>query len=92
MTKGTGKYELWLRKTILNVSWTENAINDQPFERENYKIDLRAVTECRNITYMGHVLRNKLCKFLYLISMVKIIGHRRIGRRRITYVRNIQGW
>ena len=48
--------------------------------------------KARKLQYLGHIMRGQRYEMLRLIMQGKIKGKRNVGRRRISWLRNLRDW
>lgn len=54
-------WSLW-NYDFTNISWTENATDEQMSERTNCKRELTAIIKCRKMSYLVHELHRETCR------------------------------
>lgn len=85
-------FEMWLMRRMLKISWTDHITNNEVLQRFQKDRELLTIIKRRKTAYFGHILRNKKYKLLQLIMKGKIEGKRGVGRKRISWLRNIKNW
>ena len=85
--------EMWVHRRMLHIQWTDIMIsNATVLQRAGVHRELLTIIKVRKVSYLGHVLRGGKYKFLHLIIKGKIEGRRGVGRRQISWLRNIREW
>ncbi|KAL3267530.1 hypothetical protein HHI36_011652 [Cryptolaemus montrouzieri] len=79
---------------MLRVSWVEHVTNEDILRRTGLiDRELFENIKRRKIGYLGHVLRGERYHFQRLILQGKIEGGKRgVGRRKLSWLRNIRQW
>lgn len=85
-------FEMWIHRRMLRVSWTDMLTNEEVLRRASTERQLLTTIKCRKISYLGHVLRGEEYRLLQLILKGKIEGRRGVGRRQMSWLRNIRQW
>nr|CAH7753092.1 unnamed protein product [Callosobruchus chinensis] len=87
-------FEMWTLRRMLKISWTEHVRNDDDLrmdgleDREHFERIKK-----RNTSYLGHIIRRERCEFQRLILQGKIEdGRRGIGRKKLSWLRDIHQW
>uniref|UniRef100_A0A8D8QZA6 Uncharacterized protein n=1 Tax=Cacopsylla melanoneura TaxID=428564 RepID=A0A8D8QZA6_9HEMI len=60
--------------------------------RMGKQVEILEEVKKRKLTYLGHIMRGPKYKILHLIIQGKIVGKRSVGRRRISWLRNLRDW
>ena len=82
--------ELWLYRCILRIPWIKKVTNLEVMRRMNTTPQLIKIVKCRQLQYLGHIMRNtKRYDLLQKILQGKINSKRGPGRRRISWFDNI---
>lgn len=85
--------EMWLFRRILNISWTDRVSNVCVLQRMQKEKELLNTIKTRQLEYLGHIMRNNnRYGFLQLILPGKIEDKRSLGRRRISWLKNLRDW
>ena len=84
--------EMWLLRRINKISWTQRKTNIEVLNICNMERSLIKTIKKRKTEYFGHVVRNEKYKIILLAIEGKIEGKRGVGRRRISWLRNIRDW
>lgn len=92
ITKRLESFELWVYRRMLKISWTDRVTNQQVLERMNKELEVLFTIKKRKLEFLGHISRNDKYEILQLIMQGKIIGRRSVGRRRISWLRNLREW
>ncbi|XP_055384420.1 uncharacterized protein LOC129614059 [Condylostylus longicornis] len=85
-------FEMWLYRRILKIPWIDRVSNAEVLRRINKERELLTTIKRRKAAYFGHVMRNSKYHLLQLIIQGKIQGKRGIGRKQISWLRNIRNW
>lgn len=85
-------FEMWLLRRMLRISWIERVTNGRVLERAGTDRMLLSAVKCRKVAYLGHVLRGEKYRLLQLIMKGKVEGRRGIGRKRMSWLKNIREW
>lgn len=85
-------FEMWNYRRMLRIPWTDLLTNEEVLRRANTDRALITTIKCRKIAYLGHILRGEKYYLLQLIIKGKIEGRHRIGRRQMSWMRNIREW
>nr|CAH7767171.1 unnamed protein product [Callosobruchus chinensis] len=85
---------MWTLRRMLNISWTEHVRNDDMLKMAGLEDrELFEHIKKRKISYLGHIIRGERYEFQRLILQGKIEGERRgIGRKKLSWLRNIRQW
>ena len=79
-------------RRMLQISWVQRVRNDEVLRRVKKSRELMKNIKRRKVAYLGHVLRHERYHLLQTIMMGKIEGKRRVGRRKMSWLRNIRQW
>lgn len=85
-------FEMWTYRRILKIPYTAHITNEEVLRRVNKERDLLHTVKCKKTSYLGHILRNDKYYILQLIIKGKIEGKRSIGRKKLSWLRNIRNW
>lgn len=85
-------FEMWVIRRILRISWIDRVSNTEVLERAHTQRELLTTIKCRKIGYLGHVLRGEKYRLLHLILKGRIEGRQGIGRKQLSWLRNIRTW
>nr|CAH7728610.1 unnamed protein product [Callosobruchus chinensis] len=87
-------FEMWTLRRMLKISWTGHIRNDDVLRMAELKDrEFFEHIKKRKISYQGHIIRGERYEFQCLILQEKIEGGRRgIGRRKLSWLRNIRQW
>ena len=85
-------FEMWVYRRILRISWTDRVTNTEVLRRMGKAKELIETIKSRKLEYLGHVARGAIYSLLRLIMQGKIQGKRSVGRRRISWLRNLREW
>ena len=79
--------EMWFYRRMLRVSWRDRVTNEEVLRRVGQQRSLLAELRKRQMSFLGHVLRNEKIEHLCLTGMMK--GRRARGRQRVKYLDTI---
>jgi len=85
-------FEMWLYRRVLKILWTARMTNEEILRRANRRRKLFETIKKRKTAYLGHIMRNERYQFLQLLIEGKIEGRRGIGRKKMSWLRNIRQW
>lgn len=85
-------FELWCYRRILRISWTERVSNIEVTRRVENEPEILITIKKRKLEYLGHVMRGQKYALLQLIIQGRIRGKRSVGRRRLSWLRNLREW
>lgn len=85
-------FEMWLYRRMLRISWTQHITNQAVLNTINRDQELLTTIKKRKTSYLGHIMRNDKYNLLRLIIEGKIEGRRGVGRRTMSWLRNIRAW
>lgn len=85
-------FEMWLHRRMLRIPWVALQRNEAVLDRANTVRELLTTVKCRKLAYLGHVLRGNRYRMLQLIMKGKIEGRRGVGRKQISWLKNIRDW
>lgn len=85
-------FEMWLHRRMLKIPWVALQRNEAVLDRANTVRELLTTVKCRKLAYLGHVLRGNRYRILQLIMKGKIEGRRGVGRKQISWLKNIRDW
>ncbi|KYN02133.1 hypothetical protein ALC62_07054 [Cyphomyrmex costatus] len=85
-------FEMWCYRRILRISWIDHVTNESVLRRMHASRKLLATVKRRKLEYFGHMLRGPKYELLQIIMKGKIEGKRRIGRKNLSWLRNIRTW
>nr|CAH7751671.1 unnamed protein product [Callosobruchus chinensis] len=85
---------MWTLRRMLKISWTEHVRNDDVLRMAGLEDrELFEHIKKRKISYLGHIIRKERYDFQRLILQGKIEdGRRGIGRKKLSWLRNIRQW
>lgn len=84
---------MWLYRQILSISWTDRLSNMCILQTIQKKKELLRTIKIRKLEYLGHIMRNnQKYRLLQLILQGKIEDERNVGRRRISWLKNLCDW
>uniref|UniRef100_A0A8D8SJ40 Craniofacial development protein 2 n=2 Tax=Cacopsylla melanoneura TaxID=428564 RepID=A0A8D8SJ40_9HEMI len=85
-------FEMWSYRRILRIPWTDRVTNIEVLNRMGKEVEVLYDIKRRKLSYLGHVMRGPKYEILHLIIQGKIVGKRSVGRRRISWLRNLREW
>uniref|UniRef100_A0A8D8Q737 Uncharacterized protein n=2 Tax=Cacopsylla melanoneura TaxID=428564 RepID=A0A8D8Q737_9HEMI len=86
-------FEMWLYRRILRVSWKDKVTNKEILRRMNKELEVLYIIKVRKLQYLGHIMRNEnRYQLLQKIIQGKVYGKRGVGRRRISWLKNLRTW
>lgn len=85
-------FELWCYRRILKIPWTQRKTNEQVLNIMNKERELLMSIKQRKLEYLGHVMRGPRYELLRLILNGKIEGKKWIGRKKMSWLRNLRQW
>lgn len=85
-------FEMWTLRRMLSISWTDKVRNEDVLRRAGTERELFNLIKVRKVGYLGHVLRGERYTIPQLIIQGKIEGKRGIGRKQMSWLRNIKHW
>ena len=85
-------FELWCYRRMLRIPWTARISNEEVLRRMGCERQLLLTIKTRKTAYLGHILRHQKYELPQLIIKGKIEGKRGIGRKRLSWMRNIRQW
>lgn len=85
-------FELWCYRRILRISWMDKVINLEVIGRMGNEPEILRTIKRRKLEYLGHVMRGQRYALLQLIIQGKIQGRRSVGRRKISWLKNLRTW
>lgn len=85
-------FELWCYRRMLRVSWTSHTTNEEVLRRVGTDRVLLTSIKRRKLSYFGHVIRGPKYDLLKLLIQGKVEGKRWIGRKKLSWLRNVRQW
>lgn len=85
-------FEMWTYRRMLRIPWTEHVTNVEVLRRMEKGVEILHEVKKRKLQYLGHIMRGQRYEILQLIIQGKIVGKRSVGRRRISWLRNLREW
>lgn len=86
-------FEMWTLRRMLRIPWTDRVRNEEVLNRAQLEDrQLFEYVKSRKTAYLGHILRGERYSFQQLILEGKIEGRRGIGRKKLSWLRNIRQW
>ncbi|CAG9837924.1 unnamed protein product [Diabrotica balteata] len=83
-------FEMWAYRRMLKISWKDKITNQVVLDRINKQKEVVLSVKMRKLQYLGHIKRENKYQLLQLIMQGKIEGRRSIGRRRMSWLRNLR--
>jgi hypothetical protein len=79
---------------MLKISWTDRISNQRVLEKMGKQKELLNTIKTRKLEYIEHIMSklNQRYNVLQLILQEKIEGKRSVGRRRISWMKNLRDW
>ncbi|CAG9839938.1 unnamed protein product, partial [Diabrotica balteata] len=84
--------EMWVHRRILKIPWTARKTNEEVLMSVNKDRELLKTVKHRKVSYLGHIVRGSRYKILQLILKGKIEGRRSVGRKQVSWLKNIREW
>ena len=92
-TKKLESFEMWTYRRILRISWMDKISNSSVLQQLNKETEIIFNIKRRKLEYLGHIMRNETkYKLLKCILQGKVLGRRGVGRRRISWLKNLRKW
>jgi len=85
-------FEMWTYRRILKIPWTDRVTNSEVLNRLSTEREILLSIKRRKVAYFGHVIRGPKYELLQLIVQGKIEGRRGVGRKQLSWLRNIRNW
>lgn len=85
-------FELWCYRRMLKISWTTHTTNEDVLRMVNADREVLNTVKRRKTEYFGHIVRGPRYHLLRLIIQGKVEGKRWIGRKKLSWLRNIRQW
>lgn len=85
-------FELWCYRRMLRISWVTHTTNEDVLTMMNTNRELVNTIKTRETHYFGHIIRGPKYSLLRLIIQGKVEGTRWIGRKKLSWLRNIRQW
>lgn len=79
-------------RRILRVSWVDRVTNNNILLTMEKSLEVVFTLKRRKLEYLGHAQRNGKYQQLQLIMQGKIMRKRSIGRRAVSWFRNLRDW
>src|SRR5437870_13335941 len=90
MAKKVEAAEMWFYRSILRISYKKHITNEEVLNRMETKRNLIITIRRRQMSFFGHVMRNKEIENFSISG--KIEGKRCRGRQGITYTKSLSVW
>ena len=85
-------FETWCYRRMWRIPWTDRVSNAEVLDRMQKECEIINTMKRRKLQYLGHIMRGQKYTLLQLIVQGKISGKRSIGRRRVSWLRNLRDW
>lgn len=85
-------FEMWCYRRILRLSWRDRVSNERVLRMLFKDRELLATVKRRKMEYLGHIVRGPKYVTLQTILQGKFEGKRRVGRKNLSWLRNIRTW
>ena len=87
-------FEMWTLRRMLRIPWIDRVKNEEVIRRAGLEDrELFRHMREKKIAYLGHILRGERYHFQRLILQGKIEGGKRgLGRKKLSWLRNIRQW
>lgn len=91
-TKKIEAFEMWCYRRMLRISWVDKITNEEVLNRMKKDKELLYTIKKRKLEYFGHLMRGEKYEVIKVILQGKIQGKRSVGRRRISWLKNLREW
>ncbi|CAG9830510.1 unnamed protein product [Diabrotica balteata] len=85
-------FEMWCYRRMLRIAWTQKKANTKVLREMGKECDIINTIKIRKLQYLGHVMRGQRYELLRLIIKGKIKEGRSIGKRRVSWLKNLRDW
>lgn len=85
-------FEMWCYRRMWRIPWTDRVTNIEVLEKMQKDCEIINAIKKRKLQYLGHIMRGPKYALLQLIMQGKIGGRRNIGRRRVSWLKNLRDW
>ena len=86
-------FEMWTYRRILRISWVSRVRNEDVLYCMHKETEILKTVKMHKLSYLGHVMRHpEKYELPILILQGKIAGKRGVGRRRISWLKNLRQW
>ena len=85
-------FEMWCFRRMLRIPWTDHILNESVLDFLDRDRELLKMVKRRKVSYFGHMVRGPKYTLLRTIMEGKIEGKRGIGRKSMSWLRNIRKW
>ena len=85
-------FEMWTYRRMLKVPWTDRVTNEEILRRMEKDREILLNVKKRKTAYFGHIMRSPKYRLLQLIVEGRIDGRRGVGRKQMSWLRNIREW
>ncbi|CAG9838836.1 unnamed protein product [Diabrotica balteata] len=84
--------EMWVHRRMLKVPWTARKTNKEVLRSVKKDRELLKTVKHLKMSYLRHIIRGSRYKILQLILKGKIEGRRDVGRKEVSWLKNIPEW
>ncbi|CAG9830963.1 unnamed protein product, partial [Diabrotica balteata] len=88
--KNIETFEMWCYRRMWKIPWTERVTNQDVLLKMGKECEVIKTIQTKKLEYMGHIMKGKKYSLLRLIIQQKISRKRNVGRRRISWLRNLR--
>ncbi|CAG9833628.1 unnamed protein product [Diabrotica balteata] len=85
-------FEMWVHRRMLNIPWIARTTNEKVLRSVNKDRELLKTVKHLKMSYLGHIVSGSRYKILQLILKGKIEGRRDVGRKQVSWLKNIREW
>ena len=85
-------FEMWTYRRMMKISWTSHTSNDEVLQMVGEERNLFKTVKKRKMEYFGHIMRGPKYNLLRLILNGKMEGKKWLGRKKLSWLRNIRQW
>jgi Reverse transcriptase (RNA-dependent DNA polymerase) len=85
-------FEMWCYRRMWRISWVDRITNTEVLDKMQKDCEIITTIKKKKLQYIGHIMRNSKYTLLQLIMQGKILGKRNIGRRRMSWLKNLRDW
>jgi len=91
-TKKLEAFEVWVYGRVLRIPWTARRTDDEVLRIINKDRELLDTIKRRKTAFLGDVIGNERYQFLQLMIEENIEVKRGIGRKKMSWLRNVRQW
>lgn len=85
-------FEMWCYRRMWRISWKDKITNVEVLVKMQKECEIINTIKKRKLEYLGHIMRGSKYTLLRLIMQGKIKGRRNVGRRRVSWLKNLREW